>query len=149
MSKIRGYRQISGTFGTIWWDGEQIFEIIAFEVKATPTREDVLQAMSMDVDSKMTGIRCEGSFRVKKVYSRGVAKLLAAWKSGRDPRSQLVGKLADPDSHGSERITIDNVWFNDLTLMQFELGQKLEREYPFGCTISDIDFPDLIPVQEG
>jgi len=33
--------------------------------------------------------------------------------------------------------------------MQFEQGQKLEREYPFGFTPSDVTFPDLIAVQEG
>lgn len=149
MPKIPGYRQINGTFGEIWWDGEKVFEVLSFEAKVTPNREDVPQAGSVDIDSKMTGLKGEGSMKVKKVFSRGVIKLLDAWKKGQDPRSQLIGKLADPDAYGSERVVINNVWFNDLVLMQFETGQKLERDFPFGFTVSDVDFPDLIPVTEG
>lgn len=146
MAKIQGFRQISGTWGQLWWDGELIYEVEAFEAKVTPEREDVAMAGTLDVDSKITGLKGEGSFRIKKVYSRGIKKLLSAWKSGRDVRSQLVGKLADPDAYGSERVVINNVWFNDLTLMQFEKG-PLTREFPFGFTPSDVDFPDMIEVE--
>lgn len=151
MPKIPGFRQISGSFGQIWWDGELVFEVLAFEAKLVPNREDVPQAGTLDVDSKITGLKGEGTLKIKKVFSRGIAKLLNAWKEGRDPRSQLVGKLADPDTKNrrSERVTIDNVWFNELTLMQFEAGQKLESEFPFGFTASDVRFPDTIPVSEG
>ena len=146
MAKIQGFRQISGTWGQLWWDGELIYEVEAFEAKVTPEREDVAMAGTLDVDSKITGLKGEGSFRIKKVYSRGIKKLLSAWKSGRDVRSQLVGKLADPDAYGSERVVINNVWFNDLTLMQFEKG-PLTREFSFGFTPSDVDFPDMIEVE--
>lgn len=146
-NKIPGYRQISGSWGQLWWDGELVYEVEAFEAKITAEREDVSQAGSLDTDSKMTGLKGEGSFKVKKVFSRGVNKLLAAWKAGHDVRGQLIGKLADPDAYGSERCVINNVWFNELTLMQFELKQKLEREFPFGFTASDVDFPDTISVQ--
>lgn len=146
--RIPAKRQINGTYGMVWWDGEQIFEVESFESKATPNREDVPMAMSVDVDSKITSVKCEGTLKVKKVFSRGIAKLVEAWKKGQDPRSQLIGKLADPDAYGTERVVLGNVWFNELVLMQFELGQKLEREFPFGHTLSDVDFPDLIQVQE-
>lgn len=144
MGKLQGFRQISGSWGRLWWDGDQVFEIESFELKATPNREEIKQAGSLDVDSKITSIKCEGSFKVKKVYSRGIKKLLGDWKKGKDPRSQLTAALNDPDAFGSERVVIDNVWFNEMTLMQFELGTKLERTFTFGCTISDIDFPDVI-----
>lgn len=147
MNKIPGYRQISGSWGQLWWDGELVYEVDSFESKITAEREDVYQAGSLDVDSKITQLKGEGSMKVKKVYSRGLIKLLDAWKKGHDIRSQFIGKLDDPDAYGSERVVIDNVWFNELTLMQFEMGQKLEREFPFGFTPSTVDFPDLIDVQ--
>ncbi len=151
MSKIPGYRVINGSFGQLWWDGELIFEVSSFEAKITPSREDILMAGSLDVDSKITNLKGEGSFKIRKVFSRGVNGLLAAWKAGKDPRSQLIGKLADPDTKNKakERVVIDNVWFNALTLMQFESGKVLEREFTFGFTPSDVDFPDTIPVKEG
>lgn len=147
MAKPKGLNQIAGTHGYLWWDGEQVFEVESFEAKITANREDV--QMGMDVDSKVTGFKGEGTLKIKKVFSRGISKLLDAWKKGTDPRSQLVGKLADPDAVGqqSERVVINNVWFNELTLMQFEKGQVLSVEFPFGFTPSDVDFPDQINVQ--
>lgn len=146
MAKLKGFRQISGSWGQLWWDGELVIEVEGFEAKATAEREEV-PVGGNDIDSKITALKGEGSLKVKKVYSRGVKKLLKAWQEGRDPRSQFVGKLADPDAHGSERVVINNVWFNELTLMQFEKKQKLERELPFGFTVGDVDFPDLIDVE--
>jgi len=151
MGKVPGYRQINGTWGQLWWDGELVYELSAFESKIKPDREDVQMAGSLDVDSKITKVKCDGKFKIKKVFSRGQKKLLDAWKAGTDPRSQLIGKLADPDTKGkaSERVVINNVWFNELSLMDFEAGKALEMEFPFGFTLSDVDFPDTIPVQEG
>ncbi|QEK11695.1 terminase [Crassaminicella thermophila] len=145
MGKIPGNRQISGKYGMLYWDGEPIYEVEAFEAKLTINREDVQQVGEGANDSKITGYKGEGMFRVKKVFSRGQKKIAQAIKEGRDPRSQLVGKLADPDSYGTERVVLNNVWFNEVILMQFEVGQVLNREFPFGFT--DWDFPDLIEVQ--
>jgi hypothetical protein len=147
--KVPGNRQINGRWGQIWWDGELVYEIESFEAKVVANREDVQMAGELDIESKITGLKGEGTMKVKKVYSRGLDKLVKAWTKGTDPRSQLIGKLADPDSYGTERVAINNVWFNEATIMQFEQGQKLEREYPFGFTPSDVTFPDLIEVQEG
>lgn len=151
MTKIPGYRVINGTFGQVWWDGDLIFEVSSFEAKITPNREDVQMAGTLDIDSKITGLKGEGSLKIKKVFSRGITKLLNSWKAGNDPRSQLIGKLGDPDTKNKakERAVLDNVWFNELTLMEFETGKVLEREFPFGFTPSDASFPDTIPVREG
>lgn len=151
MGKIPGYRQINGTFGKVWWDGELIFEVDSFEAKITVEREDIQMAGDNEMESKMKSLKGEGNMTVKKVFSRGMKKLLDAWKSGQDVRSQLVSSLKDPDTSGkqSERVTIDNVWFNELTLAQFEVGQVLTREFPFGFTPSSVKIVDVINVVEG
>lgn len=146
MAKLKGFNQINGSWGQLWWDGELIVEVESFEAKVTANREDVTIAGSLDIDSKITGLKGEGSFKIKKVYTRGINQMLERWNKGEDVRAQLVGLLADPDTVGKqkERVVINNVWFNELTLMQFEAGQKLEREFPFGFTPSDVEFPDTI-----
>lgn len=146
--KLTGARQINGSFGELWLDGELVVEVESFEAKAIANREDVMMAGSLDVDSKITSLKGEGTMKVKKIYTRGVNKLLESWRDGIDVRSQFIGKLADPDAVGkqSERVIINNVWFNEVTLMQFEQGAKLEREYPFGFTPSDVEFRDTIEV---
>ena len=52
MSKIRGNKTLSGTWGEVWVDGEKIFELSKVELKITANREDV--QLGLDVDSKMT-----------------------------------------------------------------------------------------------
>jgi len=147
MAKLRGNNQINGNWGQLWWDGELVFEIESFEAKVIANREPV--TIGMDEDSKLIGLKGEGTFKVKKVFSRGKKALLDAWKNGEDPRSKLVVKIKDPGTIGkqSERISIGNVWFTELTLMQFAKSAKLEEDYPFGFTPSDADFIDTIDVQ--
>lgn len=143
---VGGNRIINGTFGTIWFDGEEVFEIESFEAKVTFEREGVTFAGSLDEDSKITGQSGEGSFVVKRVFSRGLAKFIQMTKDGKDVRSQLIGKLKDPDTLGgqAERVSINNVWFNEFTLMEFEMGANLETEFPFGFTPSSVELIDEI-----
>ncbi|MCT4583367.1 MAG: phage tail tube protein [Peptostreptococcaceae bacterium] len=147
MNKLEGYRQILGTHGQMWWDNELVYEVESIEAKTTAVREKVTMAGSMDEDSKITGFKSEGNFKIKKVYSRGVKKIVDAWKEGKDIRSKLVVKLADPDSFGTERVVIDNIWFNEVVLAQFEMGKRLDRTYKFGFKLENVDFPDLIEVK--
>ena len=135
-------RVMSGTFGMLYWDGDPIFEVNSFEAKLKLNRESVNFAMDMAEDSKLTGTAGEFSFKVKKVFSRGQIKLARAIKDGRDPRSQFVGVLNDPDAFGSERVVLSNCWFGDLVLMAFESGKLLEEEFSGGFT--DFDFPDVV-----
>jgi len=146
MGKLDARNQINGSYGSLYWDGELLLDIETFEAKVTPNREDVMMAGSLDVDSKLISLKGEGSFKIKKVYTRGINKMLEQWKKGIDPRSQLIGKLKDPDSpkKQSERVVINNVAFGEIVLMQFELSKKLEREFPFTFTPSDVEFPDTI-----
>jgi len=145
--KIRGNNQINGTWGQVWLDGELVFELESFEAKVTANRETV--TIGMSEDSKLVGLKGEGTMKVKKVFDRGKKKLLDAWKKGEDPRSTIVTKLKDPDTVGkqSERVSLDNVWFDELTLTQFEIGKKGEDEYKFGFTPDDADYLDTIDVQ--
>ncbi len=141
--RLEGRRYINGSWGELWWDGEKIAGISKFELKITPEREDV-PGDGLDMDSKIVALKVEGSFTVKKIYSRSVDKLVKNWLQGLDPRSTLIGKLADPDTYGSERVTISNVWFNESAIMQFEKKKTVEEEYKFGCTASGIRFDELI-----
>lgn len=137
-------KQVVGTWGQFWWDGELIAEVEAFEAKVTPKREET--QIDMDIDSLLTALAGEGTFTLKKFYTRGKDKLLEAWKKGEDPRSIFVGKQQDPNTVGKqgERVSIGNVWFNELTLMQFEKGTPSKEEFSFGFTPSHASFMDTI-----
>lgn len=145
-AKLEGFRQVNGRLGSVWWDGEQLFDVEEFEAKAKINRENVDMIGTLDVDSKITSIEGEGTLKLKKVYSRGIKKVLDAYKKGKDVRSQLIGKLADPDAYGTERVVIGNVWFNEVTIMQIK-KEILTEDLPFGFTISSVSYPDLINAQ--
>lgn len=140
----RGRRRWSGSHGQLWWDGELVFEISKFEATVTADREDVYIGISKD--SKIVSLTGEGSITVKSVINRNVKKFLDEYKAGRDPRSTLTGLMDDPDAVDGqkERISIDNVWFNELTLMTFEKGQVVEKEFPFGFTPEDASFIETV-----
>ncbi|WP_369683142.1 phage tail tube protein [Selenomonas ruminantium] len=120
------------------------FEISKFNGKVVADREDVLIGNSKD--SKIVSLTGEGSFTIKSVINRNINKYLEEWKNGHDPRANLVGLIDDPDAvdEQKERCSIDNVWFNELTLMNFEKGQVVEKEFPFGFTPEDASFIEIV-----
>lgn len=140
---IRGNKTLSGTWGELWIDGEKIFEFSKIELKVTANREDV--QISIDVDSKITGLKGEGSYTVKKVYTRAKA-ILENWKKGKDVRSQIIAKLQDPDAVNGqiERWSVDNVWHNEIPVVNWEKGGIVEEETSIGFTPSDLTNLDEI-----
>lgn len=137
-------RQINGSYGFLWLDGERVAEVLSFEAKVVGNRKEVYQSGSNDVESKLLNVKGEGSMKFKKVFSRGVNKFLESWKRGEDVRCKLEAKLDDPDAHGAERMTIDDAWFTEITAMQFEAGQALERDMPFGFAPSKLKMIETI-----
>lgn len=87
MEVIRGNKTLSGTWGELWINGEKIFEFSKIEMKVTANREDV--QLGIDVDSKITGLKGEGSYTVKKVYTRA-KEILENWKKGMDAVQRLL-----------------------------------------------------------
>jgi hypothetical protein len=140
----RGRRRWNGSHGKVWWDNELLFEIEKYECKVTANREDVLIGNS--VDSKIVSLKGEGTITIKSVVNRNINAYLEAWKSGKDPRATLVALVDDPDAVDGqkERCSVDNVWFNELSIMNFEKGKVVEKEFPFGFTPEDASFMETI-----
>lgn len=142
MGKIPSNKQINGTFGAVWVNNEKWLDVDAFEAKVAINYEDINMAEDLATHKKMTGWSGEGSMTVKKVYSRGANLLANAVKNGVVPNISIVGKLADPDSYGSERVAINQVTFNEFMLMKFEQKTVGTEEMPFN--FADYDLIDSI-----
>lgn len=140
---IRGNRTLAGTWGEVWMDGEKVFVLQKIEQKVEVNREDV--QIGMDVDSKPTGYKGTGTLSIKKVYSHS-KKILDNLKAGKDVRCQIIAKLADPDTvEGQiERWSTDNVWWNTIPVISWEVGAPVQEEYEFGFTPSDMKCLDEI-----
>ncbi|KYG92353.1 terminase [[Bacillus] sp. KCTC 13219] len=144
MSKLRANKQINGTFGSVWVNNEKWLDVDSFEAKVTINYEDVNMAGDLATHKKMTGWAGDGSMSVKKVYSRGSAILADAVKKGILPDINIVGKLADPDAFGAERVAIKEVTFSEFMLLKFEQKTLGTEELPF--SFADYDSIDLITV---
>lgn len=142
-NRITGNKVLSGTWGELWLNGEKIFELSKVDLKIITNREEV--QLGIDVDSKLTGLKGEGTIVVKKVYTRA-KEIIELWKQGIDMRVQIITKLKDPDAVGeqTERWAVNNVWFNEVTIAAWEKGAIIEEEYPLGFTPSDLENLDKV-----
>ena len=77
--------------------------------------------------------RNHDSMTLHKVYSRGADDANAA-AVGHDIRRTLVGKLADPDAYGAERIAVYGMNYDEQTLMDFAAGTAGSMTIPFQAT---------------
>lgn len=142
MAKLKASRQINGTFGSVWVNNNKWLDIEEFEAKAALDYEDVNMPEDLATHKKLTGWSGEGTITTKKVYSRGASLLATALKRGEVPEISIVGKLADPDAFGAERVAINEVTFNEFTLLAFQQKTNMTEELPFN--FADYEFIDLI-----
>ena len=140
-TNIRGYHTIAHS--TLWIDNAKIAEFTKVNAKVTADRKDV--QLGLSVDSKIVALKGEGSVTLEKVYSRG-KKIAEKLTKGHDPRVRIITNLADPDTPGrqEERISLDNVWFNSIDLINITRGEIVEEEYPFGFTPEDLAYENDI-----
>lgn len=141
--KMRGLHTIAGAHGTLWIDNQKVVEFSKVNAKVTAERKDI--QLGLSVDSKIVALKGEGTVTVSKVYTRA-KKIIEEWAKGKDLRTRITTNLADPDTPGGqeERVTIDNVWFNELDVINIAKGEITEEEYPFGFTPEDLKYENEI-----
>ncbi len=145
MGQIRGNRHLSGTWGQVWYNGFLIGEMTKIATKTTVNREDV--QTGIDVDTKITGMKGEGTMTLAKAFTR-FEDVREEIKRGRDPRGTIIAALKDPDATGAqtERYQIGNVALSEFGF-EWEKGSVVKQEYPFSFTPSDMINLDKIEEQ--
>lgn len=140
--QIAGNKHLSGTYAEVTYNGIRIAEATKITVKTTANREDVQTGLS--IDSKVTGLKGEGTLALLKTYSRfeDVRKEIL---QGKDPRGTIIAKLKDPDAEGgqTERWQIGNVALSEFGF-EWEKGAVVKQEFPFIFTPSDMINLDAI-----
>ena len=99
----------------------------------------------MATDTKTMSTEGTGSIGIYKTTSFMNIKVGDALEKGQDPRFTLIGKLADPDAYGAERVAIYNVSFDDETVADWEANAIGKIECPFTWTSREF----LDTVEEG
>lgn len=128
-AQIPANRHLSGTWAEIYFNGFRIAEAIKISAKVTVNREEV--QTGLDVDSKMTGLKGEGTLTMAKTYTR-FEDVRTEILKGKDPRGTIIAKLKDPDAEGgqTERWQIGNVALSEFGI-EWEKGAIVKQEMPF------------------
>lgn len=133
---------MSGTFGSLWLDGVEIGEAYGLETKVEIQKEEVPVCGRYTTSEKFMGYKGTGTVKLRKVYSRIAAKISDQIKKGVNPTFEILSELSDPAAHGSERVLIKGVSFNELFLANWETQQAVNEDYSF--TFTDWEFYDMV-----
>ena len=121
----------SGTYGSLWLDGELVAECYGCQAKLNKTKEDVPRCRTLVAGKKMTGLSGTGNVRIYNATSRLITAESAALKSGKDLRHTMITNLDDPDNPSNQRIALKGISFDDLTLADWEAARLGQIEAPF------------------
>lgn len=135
---------INGTFGAVWMNTEKLSNVKSFEAKVSLSYEDVDLAEDLATHKKYMGWSGSGTVVLHKVDSKMAEQLADGIKNGDLEPVTIVAKLDDPAAYGAERIQLNGVYFDELTLLKFAMKEKQEEECPF--TFDDYEFLDMIEV---
>ena len=138
MSVLNPAEVRSGTFGSLWLDGELACETKGLTVKIAKNKNEVPRSGTMVTGHKVMGVTITGTVTLYNATSRLIRAEGDAIKRGRDLRHTLVSKLDDPDNPNPQRIQLTGVSFDDLTLAQWEAAQMGEITAPFTADDYDI-----------
>lgn len=122
---------MSGTFGSLWLDGEKIAEAYGLEARVEIQKEEVPVCGRYSTPEKFMGYKGSGTVKLRKVYSRMISKLSDAIKAGQLPTCEILSEVADPAAYGAERILLKGVSFNELVLANWEVKQNINEELTF------------------
>lgn len=142
MAKADARRVVNGTWGTLYLEGEEVFEITSFNAKVEHNKEDVQMAGNMMIDTKITSMKGTGSMTIKKMTSRMLRVIGDNVRNGIDNRFTLISEIDDPDTIGAERVILTGVSFDDMTLAEWSVGEVGSNEYPF--TFTGFELEDLM-----
>ena len=121
----------SGTWGSLWLDGEQVSECYGCQIKVNKTKDDVTRCRTLVAGKKMTAVSITGTIRIYNATSRLIKLEAEALKQGKDLRHTIISNLDDPDNADNQRIAVKGVSFDDLTLADWEAAKLGTIEAPF------------------
>ena len=141
-NKMDKNKIIRGSFGAVWFDGQEVGSVKSFAAKITLDYEDVDIMGDLGKHKRYMGYSGEGTMTLHKIDS-SIAKLIGdAIRSGKMPDFTIVAKLDDPSAYGAERVELTGVTINELMALKFENKSLREEEVPF--SFSHYRFIELI-----
>lgn len=142
MANVNAGQVFNGTFAHIWIDDEKIGEATGISAKVELETEDVKFCGTLASDRKVVGYKCSGSLKLHKISSKFQKSMGEALRTGKEQRFTIIVKLDDPGANGEERVVLKDVAFDDLTILEVEVGALMKVERPF--SFRDWEFLDSV-----
>ncbi|MFS1513918.1 phage tail tube protein [Chengkuizengella sp. SCS-71B] len=126
---------MNGTFGEVWHDGEWLTNIKSAEATVEINKEEIMRAGTRWVAHKVTGLTGSGTISGYRVTTELIEKIsmIADDKNGVFI-TELILALKDPEAFGAYRVRLKGVQFDNIPLINYELGSIVEEELPFTFT---------------
>ncbi|KPI46584.1 phage tail tube protein [Clostridioides sp. ZZV14-6009] len=133
---------INGTYGEVWLDDVQLAECKGMKAEIKFNKAEIAKPRKMIKGQKVIDASAEGSLTMHHVDSKLLKYGTQVIKEGKELKFTVISKLADPDAKGAERVCVTGVSFDNLPLIDWELGKEGEKEFSF--TFEDYEFLDEI-----
>lgn len=140
MSNFKSTDTISGKFGKLFIDGEEVAYIKSFEATVTKKKVDVPIVGAIYDGKKTTGLSGAGIITLYKVTTNFAKAISDYATSGKDVYFTAQCSNNDPSSGaGTQRITLYNCNTDSVKLSQLDsAGAILEEALPFTFEKYDI-----------
>lgn len=126
-------RVISGNYGFLYdEDGEWLSNVTSVEANIEIGMEEIRTAGTRWLGNKTTTLKGSGSIGSYMVTSVWIEKMKQVTDDTSSPYvTELIVKLDDPESFGAYRVRLKNVTFDNIPVINFEVGSIVEQEYTF------------------
>ncbi len=131
---------INGTWGEVWIDGQYLAQATALKATVTLKKTSIAMVQRLNEGQKMTGIELKGEIKLHKINSAIMKKMSDCFKRGKMMTCTIVSNVKDPDALGAERVALYGCLFDNLVLVDWEVGKMSEESYNF-------TFEDWEPMQ--
>lgn len=127
---------LSGTFGKLFHEGEQMLNVFGFELNGEITYEDVRRAGTRSKGKKAIDYEITGtiqSYYVSTEFVKRIAQIMDDKKGAFV--TELIGTIEDPENPeiGRQKVRVKNVQFTNIPILNYSHGELVEQELQFVC----------------
>ncbi|MBR4315263.1 MAG: phage tail tube protein, partial [Lachnospiraceae bacterium] len=132
---------INGVDGECWIDGAKMAEVSEFEAVIKMVYTDIPLAHKLQKGKKLTGEEHTGKLHLFHVSDVIAAKVVQMLKQRKCPIFTVNGKVADPDSLGTTRVSLYDVKLDEVPLLKWERTNV--GEFDINFTFGDYDYEPI------
>lgn len=124
----------TGSNGELWLNNtDKLLKVQKFTFKQTNKFEEVDTTDVFATAERLVGCSLSGEI-TKFQVDFAIADIMEKYKNGNQPDITLVGKVVNPDTGASRRISINGVTLQDMDIFAFEKSKVNQETIPFNAT---------------